>query len=105
MSKHTVGPWHRNIKPASKYTTIWSGRNKHVAHVETRGLTEAEIEANISLIAAAPDLLAALKLAKTFLPIGFAATGRNGGADQRNADLTKARESVDAAIAKAEAAE
>jgi len=60
MSKHTPGPWHRNIKPASKYTTVWSGRNKHVAHVETRGLTEAEIEANISLIAAAPDLLDAL---------------------------------------------
>lgn len=61
MSKHTPGPWHRNIKPASKYTTVWSGRNKHVARVETRGLTEAEIEANISLIAAAPDLLEAMK--------------------------------------------
>lgn len=60
MSAHTPGPWHRNIPPASKYVTVWSGRNKHVAYVTTQGLTEAEIEANINLVAAAPELLEAL---------------------------------------------
>lgn len=56
MAKHTSGPWHRNIKPASKYTTIFAGRNTHVAHVGVKGLTEEEIEANCDLITAAPDM-------------------------------------------------
>lgn len=55
--KHTPGPWHRNIKPATKYTTVWSGRNKHVARVVVDGLAPEEVEANICLIAAAPELL------------------------------------------------
>lgn len=59
--KHTPRSWHRNIKPASKYTTVWAGRNTHVAYVATQGLTEEEIEGNINLIASAPDLLEALK--------------------------------------------
>ena len=33
MSNHTKGPWHRNISPATKYTTIFAGRNTHVARV------------------------------------------------------------------------
>lgn len=62
MSKHTPGPWHRNIKPATKYNTVWAGRNTHVARVvvDDRDLTADQIEANIALIAAAPDLLEAL---------------------------------------------
>lgn len=60
-TKHTPGPWHRNIKPARKYPTIWSGRNTHVAYVEGGTLSDDEIEANINLIAAAPDLLEALE--------------------------------------------
>jgi hypothetical protein len=58
---HTPGPWHRNIKPASRYPTVFAGRNTHVCVVTTRGLPDDEIEANIQLIAAAPDLLAALR--------------------------------------------
>jgi len=57
----TPGPWHRNIKPASKYSVIFAGRNTHVATVCTSGLDEAEIESNCNLIAAAPRLLAALR--------------------------------------------
>lgn len=61
-AKHTPGPWSRNIKPAHKYVTVWSGRNTHVAYVATGGpLSNEEIEANICLIAAAPELLAALR--------------------------------------------
>lgn len=57
---HTQGPWHRNIKPATKYNTIYAGRNTHVAHLETTGLDSEEVEANANLIAAAPELLDAL---------------------------------------------
>ena len=59
--QHTPGPWHRNIKPATHYNTIFAGRNTHVAHLAVQGKTEAEVEANCTLIAAAPDLLKALR--------------------------------------------
>lgn len=58
---HTPGPWHRNIVPARKYPTIFAGRNTHVAVVQSQGLTDEEVEANCNLIAAAPELLAALQ--------------------------------------------
>ncbi len=60
--KYTKGPWGRNIKPASKYPIVYAGRNTHVAQVLKAGLTEDEVEANCSLIAAAPDLIEAAKL-------------------------------------------
>lgn len=56
MSKHTPGPWNRNIKPARKYTTIFAGRNTHVARLVTEGLSDEELEANCNLIAAAPEM-------------------------------------------------
>jgi hypothetical protein len=60
---HTQGPWHRNIPPASKYPVIFAGRNTHVAILAVRGtsMPPEEIEANCNLIAAAPELLYALK--------------------------------------------
>jgi hypothetical protein len=58
IPKHTPGPWHRNIRPAAKYPVVWSGRSKHVLAIKTIGLTDEEIEANINLAAAGPDLLA-----------------------------------------------
>lgn len=67
MSKHTPGPWHRNIPPARKYCVVFSGRNTHVAAVKSDGLTDSEIEANCNLIAAAPDLLEALDYALSAL--------------------------------------
>ena len=69
-TKHTPGPWFRNIKPARKYPTVWAGRNTHVAvvvagapHGSGSGadMSDEEIEANIDLIAAAPEMLAALE--------------------------------------------
>jgi len=61
MNAHTSGPWHRNIPPATKYVTIFSGRNTHVARLIVDNLPADEVEANCNLIAAAPDLLAALQ--------------------------------------------
>lgn len=61
MSNYTKGGWSRNIKPASKYPIIFAGRNTHIAQVITKGLPEEEAEANCNLLAAAPELLTALK--------------------------------------------
>jgi len=58
--KHTTGGWARNIKPATKYNCIYAGRNTPVAYLAT-DLPHDEVEANCSLIAAAPDMLVALK--------------------------------------------
>jgi hypothetical protein len=56
-TKHTPGPWHRNIKPASKYPIVFAGRNTHVAQIISAGLSEDEVEANMRLISKAPGLL------------------------------------------------
>jgi hypothetical protein len=61
MTNITPGGWARNIKPATKYSTVYAGRNTHVCYMATTGLPPGEVEANINLIAAAPDLLAALE--------------------------------------------
>lgn len=62
--RHTAGTWQRNIPPASKYPTIFAGRNTHVARVVTEGLPPEEIEANTDLIVASPALLS---LARRFV--------------------------------------
>ena len=62
MTKHTPAPWHRNIRANGKYPVIYAGRNTHVAMAKGHDyLPPEEIEANIDLIAAAPELLEALK--------------------------------------------
>lgn len=66
-AQHTPGPWGRNIPPATKYPTIFAGKapnHSHVAHVlsgSLTGVSAEEAEGNASLIAAAPELLAALE--------------------------------------------
>ena len=63
ISKHTPAPWHRNIPSKdARYPTIYAGRNTHIAVASGHGqLSNEEIEANISLIAAAPELLEACR--------------------------------------------
>ena len=60
VSSHTPGPWHRNIRANGNYPVVFAGRNQHVATV-CQQHDGAETEANIDLIAAAPDLLEALR--------------------------------------------
>lgn len=63
---HTLGPWQRNIKPATKYPTVFAGRNTHVCHLAS-GLPEDETEANMRLICASPDLLSACEAAEQII--------------------------------------
>jgi hypothetical protein len=60
-SQHTPGPWSRNIKPATKYPTLFAGRNTHICTVSVSGLPPETVEANLLLIRAAPETLDALK--------------------------------------------
>jgi hypothetical protein len=64
-TKHSPTPWHRNVRPASHYPIIFSGRNTHVCQIVSRGLTEETIEANCDFLVRAVnchgELTAALK--------------------------------------------
>ncbi len=68
-SQHTPGPWSRNIKPATKYPTLFAGRNTHICTVSVSGLPPETVEANMLLIRAAPDMLAALVEAQEALDV------------------------------------
>lgn len=46
----TPGPWQRNIKPATRYPTVFSGRNNHVLYMAAEGKTEAQVEADIDFV-------------------------------------------------------
>ena len=55
MSKHTPGPWRELV------TRIDDANGYQICHLDLHGKSEAERDANRRLIAAAPDLLEALK--------------------------------------------
>lgn len=70
MTTHTPGPWlpHNETpssnSPINRVAKLWSGGYQIIADVSykaTFGADGAEAEANACLIAAAPELLAALK--------------------------------------------
>lgn len=52
-AKATPGSWSRNIPPASKYPTIFAGRNTHVCAVTP---SNKQVEGNCDLIAAVPEM-------------------------------------------------
>ncbi len=94
-AKFTKGGWGRNIKPISKYPTIFAGRNTHIAVVKTDGrMPLEEAEANADLIVAGPKLFAALE---KFLAIEFA----NLDEDEELAEAyTEGRKAINAALGK-----
>lgn len=59
-NKHTPGPWYRNIHANGKYPIVFAGRNQHIAVAKQQN-DGAETEANIDLIAAAPDMFEVIK--------------------------------------------
>lgn len=56
-AQHTPGPWKTNGDP---YVSTGDGKHS-IAFTDCRGISDAEAKANARLIAAAPDLLEALK--------------------------------------------
>lgn len=92
MSQYTPGPWEVCTDPKNAYwfagSTISNGHFR-ICDVQMIGPTQGEVgAANASLIAAAPELLEALKLADVTL----------AGA---NMDMKTVEKKVKAAIAKA----
>lgn len=70
MSKHTPGPW-SEVPPQNEGANslrIFSG-SKLVGLASNSDMSDDELEANARLIAAAPDLLEALRSARTFASI------------------------------------
>lgn len=62
MAEHTPGPWFVASRSAGAHV---NADKSEVAWLRSyMGVQDEQIEANARLIAAAPDLLAALKLAK-----------------------------------------
>ena len=94
--KHTPGPWNQMVK-MNGFTAV--GANTLIARVFSTAFMDLENErANALLIAAAPDLLAALKHARKQMQrtgFCFEMDDENGYDGYR---------SIDAAIAKAEGA-
>lgn len=76
MTKHTPGPWHSGTVPHIVYDMGgWAVCNTITYHGKHE---KGEDEANARLIAAAPDLLAALHDAAALLEVYTNTTGRNG---------------------------
>ena len=61
MIEHTKGPWYRNIN--AKYP-VYAGEAPNHVHIASilKGAPDDEREANLRLIAAAPELLEALEI-------------------------------------------
>ena len=103
MSAHTPGPWCvRNIPTGQRYIgPSADGSAPTVACVLLRAnVPDDRLAADARLVAAAPDLLAALRTALTQLELlgGVRRTHPNEGQDEIHAAVL---ETIDAAIAKA----
>lgn len=59
-TKHTAEPWHRNVSPATRYPTIFSGRNTHVCRVVVDNLPADQVEANCARIVACVNACAGM---------------------------------------------
>lgn len=100
MSAHTPGPWkvvnHPRVAHVDSMRSVGHGANGMASIVWLTGGALAQ-EANARLIAAAPDLLAALKAARAFVA---QRAGWSGSHNDKVAEQVLVE--VDAAIAKAE---
>lgn len=108
--KHTQGPWRSNYPQITTQegmaltVAVVLSREDNNPRADSAAKTKTEAEANAHLIAAAPDLLAALKLALPcveYAEIETASKGQNEAHDK----CLSALEWIRAAIAKAEGAQ
>ena len=95
MSKHSPGPWSVEYSEATKVKATDDSTLAFLGHLNRRGRRSPEqVGANARLIAAAPDLLAALE--------AMVAAARRGGDPQVSIDEEcDAWQLIDHAIAKA----
>lgn len=93
-SKHTPGPWHIGMKPGP---IIYGPQGEQVADLRAHLLMPDESAANARLIAAAPELLEALKT----MTDEYASSMRNAGVTHYPEALAIVRQAR-AVIAKAE---
>lgn len=86
--KHTPGPWYANgivVRPANV------DRNPCIAVADDQDRLRDEQEANARLIAAAPELLEALRnLLEDAIALGIEDSDRSGSAIEAKAALAKA---------------
>ncbi|MQX28973.1 hypothetical protein [Sinorhizobium meliloti] len=88
MSKHSTGPWDPELSPGRGALSVVSATTWICGEIQNGSIPDEEAWANARLIAAAPDLLEALKLA-----------GQSAGFQYMT---TETRSKIDDAIAKAE---
>ena len=94
MSKHTEGPWFVVGKAGYEALEIWTKARRVAKSLYHGGSEDDEADANAYLIAAAPDLLAALEKAMDVIE-------RLGG-ERGIGRMGAALDAIDAALAKAE---
>lgn len=95
MTKHTPGPWHIGMKPGPM---IYGSKGEQVADLTARLLPDDETTGNARLIAAAPELLAALEdaldMLKTLEAHGVpVSTSGRAAMDRYQAAIAKATQS------------
>lgn len=101
MDKHTPGPWHYS-ETASKHGTqlVYDTSGKLVADAgRVHGRLVDVMQANALLIAAAPELLEALKLAAPHVCSVLCPSTKKTGTEWTHVETCKA---ITAALAKAE---
>lgn len=84
MSKHTKGTWEIKSEPESILIYSPSGAISYIPH---KGKAVEEHEANAKLIAAAPELLEALKQQREFLQGMFDSTTDSTEANRRRRSI------------------
>jgi hypothetical protein len=93
MHTHTPGPWRAERDPRGDFRIVYNDKGNWLAEVHSDGEPEVA-EADARLIAAAPELLAALKRAKDAIEFY--------GLDDFDSTSEEELEAIDAAITKAE---
>ena len=109
MSKHTPGPWQHSVRLSASENhrgfSIWTADGWALADVQPADEDGTEGEANARLIAAAPDLLEALKrMASIIDKMGDMPDGFIHPSPWQTLKCEEALEQARAAIAKAEEA-
>lgn len=91
QTKHTPGPWHIGVRTFHAGRDVYGPKGEPVAVADDAITATPEAEANARLIAAAPELLAALR------HLLEDAVALNMGESDRSGVLAEARAAIDKA--------